>query len=41
MFYLLGLRLLKYITFRMAYATIFAFLLSLIVGPHIILRLKN
>ncbi|MGF7101713.1 phospho-N-acetylmuramoyl-pentapeptide-transferase [Borreliella kurtenbachii] len=41
MFYLLGLRLLKYITFRMAYATIFAFLLSLIVGPYIILRLKK
>ena len=41
MFYLLGLRLLKYITFRTAYATIFAFLLSLIFGPFIIVRLKK
>ncbi|AWG42690.1 phospho-N-acetylmuramoyl-pentapeptide-transferase [Candidatus Borreliella tachyglossi] len=41
MFYLVGLRLLKYITFRAAYATVFAFLLALIVGPFIILRLKK
>ncbi|AHE62637.1 phospho-N-acetylmuramoyl-pentapeptide-transferase [Borrelia parkeri] len=41
MFCLLGLRLLKYITFRTAYATIFAFLLALIFGPFIILRLKK
>ncbi|WKC57870.1 phospho-N-acetylmuramoyl-pentapeptide-transferase [Borrelia sp. P9F1] len=41
MFYLLGLRLLKYITFRAAYATVFAFLLALFVGPFIILKLKK
>ncbi|ASQ29582.1 phospho-N-acetylmuramoyl-pentapeptide-transferase [Borrelia miyamotoi] len=41
MFYLLGLRLLQYITFRTAYATIFAFLFSLILGPFIIVRLKK
>ncbi|BCR20913.1 Phospho-N-acetylmuramoyl-pentapeptide-transferase [Borrelia miyamotoi] len=41
MFYLLGLRLLQYITFRTAYATIFAFLFSLILGPVIIVRLKK
>ncbi|AFI31091.1 hypothetical protein Q7M_312 [Borrelia crocidurae str. Achema] len=41
MFCFLGLRLLKYITFRTAYATIFAFLLALIFGPFIISRLKK
>ncbi|QMU99100.1 phospho-N-acetylmuramoyl-pentapeptide-transferase [Borrelia sp. A-FGy1] len=41
MFYLLGLRLLKYITFRTAYATVFAFLLALYFGPFIILKLKK